>query len=122
MIFPISTLPWIDLVGYLVVFFAIKRVYYELTIGAARRAIIKEHGCEPVYHWRHRGILGKLLGLDLILQQTEDDKLGRTFEGIRQRLFAERNTIQTTSLGSERKPPYEQDLCSLGTPPWQHYN
>ncbi|ERF72436.1 hypothetical protein EPUS_06065 [Endocarpon pusillum Z07020] len=99
--FPISALSWINLVGYLVVFVAIKRIYYELTTGAARRAIIKENGCEPVYHWRHQGILGKLLGLDLIQQQIKDDKLGRTFEGVRQRLFAERNTVQTTSMGIE---------------------
>ncbi len=120
MIFAISTLSWIDLVGYLVVFFAIKRVYYELTIGAARRAIIREHGCEPVYHWRHQGILGKLWGLDLMQQQIKDDKLGRTFKGARERFFAERNTVQTTSMGVEGKPPYEQDRCSLSTPPYQH--
>lgn len=105
--FLISALSWIELVGCLVVLFAIKSVHYELTTGAARRAIIKKHGCEPVYHWRHQGILGKLLGLDLIQQQMKDDKLGRTLEGIRQRLFAERNTVQTTSMGSESKPPYE---------------
>jgi hypothetical protein len=41
---------FLDLVGYLVVFLVIKRTYYELTTGAAQRAIIKKHGCEPVHH------------------------------------------------------------------------
>jgi hypothetical protein len=63
MTFSSSTLSVIDLLGYLVVFFAVKRLYYELTTGAARRAVIREHGCKPVYHWRHQGILGELLGL-----------------------------------------------------------
>jgi hypothetical protein len=63
MTFSSSTLSLIDILGYLVVFFAVKRLYYELTTGAARRAAIREHGCKAVYRWRHQGILGELLGL-----------------------------------------------------------
>lgn len=87
MILSLTSISWLDVVGYLVVLFAIRRVYYELTTGAARRALIKEHGCEPVYHWPHRGILGKLLGLDIIRLQMKDDAVGRTFEGTRQRFL-----------------------------------
>ena len=101
MIFSWSMVSLIDVVGYLVVFFAIKRIYYELTIGAERRATIKEHGCEPVYRWQHRGIFGKLLGLDIIQEQLKNDKLGRSFEGTRQSSFMERHTLQVRSLGRE---------------------
>jgi len=111
MMFSWSTLSLVDIVCYLVVFFAFKRIYYELTTGAARRAIIKKHGCKPVYHYRHQGILGKLLGLDLIKQHIKDDKDGRTFEGARQLLFKDRNTIQITSLFIERKLPSEGAHC-----------
>jgi Cytochrome P450 len=108
MIFSSNVVSLIDIVGYLVVLFAIKRIYYELTIGAARRAIIKEHGCEPVYHWRHQGLFGKLLGFDIIQQQLKDDKIGRTYEGTRQRYFMKRNTLQVNSLGRESKGPFRE--------------
>jgi hypothetical protein len=107
MMFSWSMLSLVDIVCYLVVFFAFKRIYYESTTGAARRAIIKGHGCKPVHHYRHQGILGKLLGLDIIRQQIKDDKDGRTFEGARDLLFKDRNTIQIKSLGIERKLPAE---------------
>lgn len=108
MIFVWSTSPLIEIVGCLVVFFTIKRIYYELTLGATRRAISKENGCKPVYHWRHEGVLGKFFGLDIIKQQLKDDKAGRTFEGVRQRFFKERNTVQIRSLGIERELPLEE--------------
>jgi hypothetical protein len=111
MMFSWSTLSLVDIVFYLVVFFALKRIYYELTTGAARRAIIKKHGCKPVYHYRHQGILGKLLGLDIIQQQIKDDKDGRTFEGARHMFFKDRNTVQIRSLGIERKLPLEDVHC-----------
>jgi hypothetical protein len=75
---------FLTFVGYLVVFLIIKRIYYELTSGAARRAIIKRHGCEPVHHWQHRAF-GKLFGLDLVQQQYKDDKAVRTCEEAIQR-------------------------------------
>lgn len=95
MLFSLSILSLVKTIGLLVVFLAVKRIYYELTTGAARRAIIKEHGCKPVYHFRHKGILGKLLGWDVIQQQMKDDKVGRTLEGVRHRFFTEQNTLQT---------------------------
>lgn len=101
MMFSWTAVPLIDLVGYLVVFFAVKRVYFELTLGAKRRAMIKEHGCEPVYHWQHQGILGRLLGLDVIQEHIKNDKLGRSFEGTRQKFFMERHTLQVRILGEE---------------------
>lgn len=89
----------LDIVGYVIVLLALRRIYYELTIGAKRRAIIKEHDCKPIYHWPHTGILGKLLGLDIIRLQLRDDKVGRSFEGMRHRFFTDRNTLQARSMG-----------------------
>ncbi len=114
MIFSSSTLSFIDVIVYVTVLFAIKHIYYELTTGAARRAIIKDNGCKPVYHWRHQGLLGKLLGLDIIQQQIKDDKAGRTFEGARQRFFKDRNTVQTRSLGIESKSHFGEISSFLG--------
>ena len=110
MMFSWNSVSLIDIIGYLIVVLAIRRVYYELTTGAARRAIIKEHGCEPVYHWPHRGILGKLLGLDVIREQIKDDKVGRTFEGNRQRLFMKRHTLKVTSMGLESELLFQEIL------------
>ena len=105
MIFSGTTLSLLDIIIYLIVFWAIKRIYFELTTGAARRAIIKEHGCKPVYHWQHQGILGRLFGLDLIREFTEDDRNGRTYEGARLRFFSDRNTVQVTNPFMEGQFP-----------------
>jgi hypothetical protein len=101
MMLSLSTLSWIDIIGYLVILLAAKRIYYELTTGAARRDIIKKHGCEPVYHWSHQGIFRKVLCLDVIQQQMKDAKMGRGCEASRQMFFKERNTIQTTLMRTE---------------------
>jgi hypothetical protein len=91
----------LDIALLLIVFSVLKRIYYELTTGAARRAIIKQHGCQPVYRYKHRGFFGKLLGVDVILDSMEDDKKGRAFDAARERFFRDRNTVQVNSLGKQ---------------------
>ena len=34
--------------GLFIVYYAIYYVYWQLTVGASRRKIIKDHGCKPV--------------------------------------------------------------------------
>lgn len=78
-----------------VAFLVLKRVYYELTTGATRRRIIKEHGCQPVWQYPHQGILGKTLGIDLIRDIVKAGKEERSNQRTRERFFASgHNTVQ----------------------------
>ena len=73
----------------------LKRAYYELTTGASRRRMIKEHGCQPTYQYPHKGILGKTLGIDLIKEIISAGKEERPNEAARQRFFMNgHNTVQ----------------------------
>jgi cytochrome P450 len=54
--------------GGLVILYIIYRVYWELTVGAARRAFIKEKGCKPVPRYP---MLDPILGLDLYLKNVQ---------------------------------------------------
>lgn len=82
-----------------VALFAIQRIYYELTTGARRRRMIRENGCEEIYTYPHKGIGGRLLGLDVIKDMTKAGKEGRFFEAMRFRNFKDgRNTIRIKLL------------------------
>lgn len=71
----------------LVVAFALRRIYFELTTGARRRRMISENGCKEPYSYPHKGILGKLLGLDVIKELLKTGKEGRMLEASRERNF-----------------------------------
>jgi hypothetical protein len=72
-----------------------RRAYYEFTIGASRRRMIKEHGCQPTYQYPHKGMLGKMLGIDLIREIMAAGKEERPNEATRQRFFMNgHNTVQ----------------------------
>lgn len=87
----------ISLPGILVaaaVLLVIKRLYWELTVGASRRRFIKENGCKPVKRYPHKGILGKLFGYDTLKQNFQAAKQGHVHEMIRLRNFSHQNTLQ----------------------------
>lgn len=76
-----------------------KRVYFELTTGARRRRMIREHGCEPCVRYENKGILGKLFGLDVIRSMMATAREGRMFEAGRLRNFANgRKTVMNRFL------------------------
>ena len=80
----------IAIVGLLV----LHRAYYELTTGARRRRMIKEYGCQPVWQYPHKGILGKALGIDLIKDIMKHGKAERPNQAARERFFLHHNTVQ----------------------------
>jgi hypothetical protein len=80
----------------------LNRVYYELTTGARRRRMIREHGCQPVWQYPHKGILGKTLGLDLIKEIIKAGKEERPNQAAKERFFADgHNTVQLRLLRSK---------------------
>lgn len=69
-----------------------------ITDAQHRRAKI-ENGCLDPYHFPHRGILGKLLGLDVIWQLVKTGREGRTLEAARLRNYSTgHNTVQIRIL------------------------
>ena len=91
-----------DLVGFPVLLIGLAAsalglclLYSRATQYARRRRVIQENGCEPIYHYQHKGILGKFLGLDVLLQLIEAAKEGRALESSRLRNFSDgRRTVQ----------------------------
>lgn len=73
--------------------FVLKRLYYELTTGSRRRAMIRENGCKPVVWYDHQGILGNLIGLDVMKALLGSAKRGSLNQEGRKRNFTGRNTI-----------------------------
>jgi hypothetical protein len=89
-----------------VVLLGLHRVYYELTTGARRRKMIKEHGCQPVWQYPQKGILGKTLGLDLIKEIIKAGKEERPNQAAKERFFSNgRNTVQYRLLRSKCMTP-----------------
>jgi hypothetical protein len=84
----------------------LKRVHYELTTGARRRRMIKEHGCQPVWQYPHKGILGRTLGIDLIKDIVKAGKEERPNQATRERFYLNgRNTVKFHLLRSQCMAP-----------------
>jgi hypothetical protein len=81
------------LVGLLLGGLVLKRLYYELTTGSRRRAMIRENGCKPVVWYEHEGVLGKTLGVDVMKSMLGSSKTGTLHQESRQRNFTGRNTV-----------------------------
>lgn len=87
------------LVIAVVVLLALRRLYFELTTGAARRKMIRDHGCQPVWRYPHKGVLGNLLGLDMLQDIVASAKAGRMMERGRIRNFGSgHHTMQARVL------------------------
>ena len=79
--------------------FGLHYLYFQLTTGARRRRMIAERGCKPAYRFPHKGILGRLLGLDVVKELLRTGREGRMQEGTRLRNFANGiYTLQTRRL------------------------
>lgn len=86
------------------VLFALHQIYLWLTTAAHRRRLIRENGCEPVYAYPHKGILGKLIGLDVIKENIQAGKEGRMHEAIRLRNWSDgRKTVKLRVLRNRRE-------------------
>ena len=47
-------------VGLLIIYYVLSYIYWQFTVGASRRRMIKEHGCKPVKRAPNMGPFGKL--------------------------------------------------------------
>ncbi|KAI9811427.1 MAG: hypothetical protein M1827_005410 [Pycnora praestabilis] len=78
-----------------IVLYAAYWIYWELTVGASRRRIIKENGCEPPKKFPTY----LPLGLDLLRANLKAIKERKVLENQRKRFFATGNTMQLTISG-----------------------
>lgn len=84
------------------------RIYFELTAGAHRRRLIAEHGCKPPYKYPHKGIMGKLMGLDVVKEMMRSGREGNMHETNRKRNFI--NGIKTIET---RRPFFEDGFITI---------
>lgn len=73
------------LLAGLAVFAIVKRLHWEFTVGASRRKLIKENGCQPVYEYPHKGLLGYFFGYDTMKENLLAFNQGYVNEAIRKR-------------------------------------
>ena len=90
----IFRLPWPTVLAIVASLLIVKRLYWELTIGASRRKLIRDNGCLPVKKYAHKGILGKIWGFDVIKLSYHASKAGNNHETTRLRNFQDKNTLQ----------------------------
>jgi len=104
---PISAVPLQLIIGSVVVLLIAKRILYELTTGAKRRRMIRDNGCQPPFHYPHKGVLGKLLGIDTMREVLRTNKEGTMQSSSRIRNYVNNgvNTLQLTAVGRESKIP-----------------
>lgn len=100
---------------FVVAAFALKRLYYELTTGSRRRAMIRENGCKPVVWYEHQGVLGKLFGVDIMKALLGSAKRGTLHQESRIRNFTGRNTVMLRILRNKVIFTIEYGLCYRGT-------
>jgi len=96
-----SMLPRISLpviVAAIAAFFVVKRLYWEFTEGANQRRLAKENGCQPVYKWQHKGVLGYFFGLDFMKENFAAAKAGHFQEMSRLRNWQAHKTLQFRNL------------------------
>lgn len=74
----------------------LNRIYYELSVGAARRKMIKEHGCLPANKLPHKD---PIFGLDMIMENARNFKQGKFLEAGRERALKYGYTVQFNLLG-----------------------
>jgi cytochrome P450 len=67
--------------------YTLRYIWFELTIGARRRRLIAEKGCEPAYQYPHKGLLGRWLGFDVLQEMMRSGRDGRMQEASRLRNF-----------------------------------
>ena len=97
---------FLQLVLLAAVFLLARRFYWELTTGNARRRMIQENGCQTPYAYKHEGVLGKLLGLDVMKAQVKAAKARKFLESDTQRFHLEtgKRTV-STKLGLLKSLP-----------------
>lgn len=71
-----------------------RQIYWQLTIGVARRRLIRETGALPPRHYKHQGMLGRLFGYDLIKENIAYAKVGGLLDRQRERSFGDQNTLE----------------------------
>ena len=79
-----------------VVAYGLYRVYWEFTIGAARRRMIKEHGCKPA---KKLPVMDPIFGLDLLYSSLGALKRHTFMEETQARFNEMGNTYQSHMVG-----------------------
>ena len=69
--------------------------------------MIKDNGCEEVVWYPHKGIMGKLCGLDVIREMVKSGKEGRINEANRLRRYGDGKKTIKVKLGQKTGKHFE---------------
>jgi hypothetical protein len=75
-------------------FFLLYQLYQYLTVGAARRKLIRENGCKPPARHPAAG----LYGIRIIAETKKKDKVRKVLENMQQRFQTHGNTMSLQIL------------------------
>jgi len=107
-----------------ILFFTLYYVYWELTVGAPRRALIKKHGCKPIKDTAAlNSFPNTICGIDILRQNFTAFKEGRFLDNIRERHHRNGNTfhgkILLTDLWSTIEPENLKTIMALNFKHWE---
>lgn len=77
---------------------ALYYLYYQLTVGASRRRIIRENGCQPPVKYPH---VDPIMGVDLFVANVKALRENRFLPAMRQRFKTYGNTFQLNFMGAK---------------------
>lgn len=103
------TIPWYFLHAILGLgtIYLLYHIYWDLTIGAPRRRLIKQHGCKPI---KRPPMIDPFLGLDFIFDYSKQMNEQRVLEGTHGRFKALRTgTYRFSLLGTTIIPTMEPE-------------
>ena len=82
--------------------YALYYIYWELTIGASRRAMIKKHGCKPIKHSPElNSFPHNIIGIKSVTESLEAVKKHRFMDHVRARYMRNGNNIHLKMVFTE---------------------
>lgn len=72
----------------------VRHTYWQLTVGARQRRLIRENGCKEPRWYPHKGIFGRMFGFDTMKQNIDAARAGHLHELVRSRNYAGGNTMK----------------------------
>lgn len=93
---PIGLLDILQVFGGVSLLYALYYIHWELTVGASRRVLIRDHGCKPLKSSTElNGFPDNIIGLKTIKEDLQGLKQQRLTEVTRERFLKHGTTICT---------------------------
>jgi len=104
--------------------FILYYVYWELTVGASRRTLIKKHDCKPIKDTAElNGFVNTIFGLHILRQNLTAHKAGRFLDNVRERYNRNGNTfhgkVMLTEFWMTIEPENLKTIMAVNFKDWE---